>query len=49
MNGDGTPDYGSCISKKRNAQAYWFITSIAGAHASSRRARTRAPSSTRGT
>ncbi len=30
MNGDGTPDYGSCISKKRNAQAYWFITSIAG-------------------
>jgi multiple sugar transport system substrate-binding protein len=30
MNGDGQPDYGSCISKKRNAQAYWFITSIAG-------------------
>jgi multiple sugar transport system substrate-binding protein len=30
LNGDGTPDYGSCISKKRNAQAYWFITSIAG-------------------
>jgi multiple sugar transport system substrate-binding protein len=30
MNGDGTPDYGSCISKKRNAQAYWFITSVAG-------------------
>jgi multiple sugar transport system substrate-binding protein len=30
MNGDGTPDYGSCISKKRNAQAYWFITAIAG-------------------
>jgi multiple sugar transport system substrate-binding protein len=30
MNGDGTPDYGSCVSKKRNAQAYWFITSIAG-------------------
>jgi multiple sugar transport system substrate-binding protein len=30
MNGDGAPDYGSCISKKRNAQAYWFITSIAG-------------------
>ena len=24
LNGDGTPDYGSCISKKRNAQAYWF-------------------------
>jgi multiple sugar transport system substrate-binding protein len=30
LNGDGTPDFGSCISKKRNAQAYWFITSIAG-------------------
>jgi multiple sugar transport system substrate-binding protein len=31
LNGDGTPDYGSCISKKRGAQAYWFIYSIAGA------------------
>ncbi len=30
LNGDGNPDYGSCISKKRNAQAYWFINSIAG-------------------
>jgi len=30
LNGDGQGDYGSCISKKRNAQAYWFITSIAG-------------------
>jgi len=30
LNGDGTPDYGSCISMKRSAQAYWFITSIAG-------------------
>ena len=30
LNGDGTKDFGSCISKKRNAQAYWFITSIAG-------------------
>jgi multiple sugar transport system substrate-binding protein len=30
MNGDGKPDYGSCISKKRNAQAYWAIISIAG-------------------
>jgi multiple sugar transport system substrate-binding protein len=28
-NGDGQPDFGSCISKKRNAQAYWFIYSIA--------------------
>lgn len=30
MNGDGGADYGSCISKKRNAQAYWAILSIAG-------------------
>jgi multiple sugar transport system substrate-binding protein len=30
MNGDGAGDYGSCISKKRNAQAYWWIISIAG-------------------
>lgn len=30
MNGDGKPDYGSCISKKRGAQAYWAILSIAG-------------------
>ncbi len=30
MNGDGEGDYGSCISKKRNAQAYWFIYSIGG-------------------
>ena len=30
LNGDGKPDYGSCISKKRNAQAYWAILSIAG-------------------
>ena len=27
LNGDGKPDYGSCISKKRNAQAYWVIIS----------------------
>ncbi|MGQ9628661.1 MAG: ABC transporter substrate-binding protein [Anaerolineae bacterium] len=31
LNGDGDPDYGSCISKKRGAQAYWFIFSVAGA------------------
>lgn len=31
MNGDGDPDFGSCISKKRNAQAFWAIWSIAGA------------------
>jgi multiple sugar transport system substrate-binding protein len=30
MSGDGQADYGSCISKKRSAQAYWAITSIAG-------------------
>jgi multiple sugar transport system substrate-binding protein len=29
LNGDGDPDYGSCISKKRGAQAYWFVTDIA--------------------
>jgi multiple sugar transport system substrate-binding protein len=29
LNGDGDADYGSCISKKRGAQAYWFIHSIA--------------------
>ena len=31
MNGDGQADYGSCIAKKRNAQSYWMITSIAAA------------------
>jgi multiple sugar transport system substrate-binding protein len=31
MNGDGEGDYGSCISKKRAAQAYWFVTSVWGA------------------
>ena len=29
-NGDGQPDYGSCISKKRGAQAYWAVMSVAG-------------------
>ena len=29
MNGDGEADYGSCISKVRNGQAYWFIHSVA--------------------
>ncbi len=32
MNGDGEPDFGSCIAKKRNAQSYWMITSIAAAY-----------------
>jgi multiple sugar transport system substrate-binding protein len=30
LNGDGKPDYGSCIGKKRSAQGYWFATSVAG-------------------
>ena len=29
MNGDGTPDYGSCIFKKRNAQSFFAVQSIA--------------------
>jgi multiple sugar transport system substrate-binding protein len=29
MNGDGVADFGSCISKKKGAQSYWFITSVA--------------------
>ena len=29
MNGDGQPDYGSCIFKKRNAQSYFAIQTIA--------------------
>ncbi len=32
MNGDGTPDYGSCMFKKRNAQSYFAIMSIAAAY-----------------
>jgi multiple sugar transport system substrate-binding protein len=32
LNGDGQPDFGSCIAKKRNAQSYWMITSIAGGY-----------------
>ncbi len=32
LNGDSQPDYGSCISKKRNAQAYWMILSVAGGY-----------------
>jgi multiple sugar transport system substrate-binding protein len=30
--GEGKPVAGSCIAKKRNAQSYWMITSIAGAY-----------------
>ncbi len=29
LNGDGTPDFGSCIAKKRNAQSYWMDWSVA--------------------
>ncbi len=32
MNGDGTPDYGSCIAKLRNAQSYWMVWSVAGSY-----------------
>jgi len=31
LNGDGDPDYGSCIAKARGQQSYWFIISVAGA------------------
>ena len=30
LNGDGMPDYGSCIAKKKGQQSYWWIISIAG-------------------
>ncbi len=30
LNGDGKGDYGSCIAKKRAAQSYWMLWSIAG-------------------
>ena len=33
---DGKPVAGSCISKKRNAQAYWAIISIAGGYLQSK-------------
>jgi multiple sugar transport system substrate-binding protein len=29
LNGDGKPDYGSCIFKKRNAQSYFAIQTVA--------------------
>jgi len=32
MNGDGDADYGSCIAKKRGAQSYWMVTSVASAY-----------------
>jgi multiple sugar transport system substrate-binding protein len=30
LNGDDKDDYGSCIAKKRNAQSYWMVISVAG-------------------
>jgi multiple sugar transport system substrate-binding protein len=30
LDGDGKPDYGSCIAKKRAAQSYWMVLSVAG-------------------
>lgn len=32
MNGDGRGDYGSCISKARSQQSYWWIHSIAAGY-----------------
>ncbi|MDX6201514.1 MAG: multiple sugar transport system substrate-binding protein [Frankiales bacterium] len=29
LNGDSQPDYGSCIAKKKGAQSYWWIISLA--------------------
>ncbi len=36
INGDGEPDYGSCIFKKRNAQGYFAVMSIAAAFVQSK-------------
>ena len=35
MNDDGEADYGSCISKARGQQSYWWITSIAAPYVQS--------------
>ena len=35
MNGDGEGDYGSCISKARGQQSYWWIISIAAPYVQS--------------
>jgi multiple sugar transport system substrate-binding protein len=34
--GDGKPVSGSCIAKKRNAQSYWMITSVAAGYLQAR-------------
>ena len=47
LNGDGQPDYGSCIAKKKGAQSYWWIISLAAGLLQSQGHRPRARSSTR--
>jgi len=32
LNGDGKPDYGSCVAMKRSAQSYWLFISVASAY-----------------
>jgi multiple sugar transport system substrate-binding protein len=32
LDGDGNADYGSCIAKKRSAQSYWMILSVASGY-----------------
>ncbi|MEX0696211.1 MAG: extracellular solute-binding protein [Dongiaceae bacterium] len=36
LNGDGKADYGSCIAKKRNAQSYWMVMSVASGYIQSK-------------
>jgi multiple sugar transport system substrate-binding protein len=31
LNGDGKPDFGSCVAMKRSAQSYWMFISVAAA------------------
>ena len=49
LNGDGTPDYGSCIAKKKGQQSYWWVISVAGRPAPVPGHRRRARSSTQRT
>src|SRR2546427_2637761 len=32
LNGDGKPDFGSCVAMKRSAQSYWMYLSVAAAY-----------------
>jgi len=32
LNGDGKPDFGSCVAMKRSAQSYWMFISVAAAY-----------------